>query len=372
MKQFSHATILLSTFFFVSCATHQPSPRSDIEADYVVVEFTADDDDLSFWDMPLLEKAVIDTAPPDRKDGLVVGELGLDAGNKDMIVKLANEIGEGQHANYDSLLIAHQGKLLFESYYLRGRVNATHPQASTTKAYTSLALGRAIQLGYLPMADLDKPLVSFLGALDRAKFVEGVEKITLHQALTMRGRLRISEQQQEQFEKNPIQLQGQGLVQTLFEQSAPVTPESRNFSYGNHNPTLVMQVINAVVPGGAAEFIKNELFQKMGITTYSWQADLSGLPTAGSRSSITSRAMVKLGPLAMNKGQWKGEQLISEAFIAKATSRIITIGDDDMYGGGKDVSNQGYGYFWWSSDLTRGNKRYINANAQAVAVSLLC
>ena len=37
-----------------------------------------------------------------------------------------------------------------------------HGQASAVKAYTSLVLGRAIQMGYLSMEDLNKPLIRFL------------------------------------------------------------------------------------------------------------------------------------------------------------------------------------------------------------------
>ena len=75
--------------------------------------------------------------------------------------------------------------------------------------------------------------------------------------------------------------------------------------------------------------------------------------------------MVKWGTLVLNKGRWNGEQLIPEAFITTATSRILSTGDDvDVYGGGKDVSNQGYGYFWWNADLKYGNKSYYSASAQ--------
>ena len=262
-----------------------------------------------------------------------------------------------------AFFIAYKGKLLFESYYSLGRINLPHPQASATKAYTSLALGRAIQLGYLTMADLDKPLVSFLNDLDPTKFVAGVEKITLHQALTMRSGIRISKEQREAFDKDPSQLKGQGQVQAFLEYSAPITLESQSFKYGS-DALLVMQVIDAVVPGSAKDFIKNELLEKMGITNYGWRTAVSGLPKSGSGSSMTSRDMVKWGTLATNKGKWNGEQLVPEAFIAKATSRILYTGDDDVYGGGKDVSNQGYGYFWWNADLKVGNKSYFSTSAQ--------
>ncbi len=319
---------------------------------------------LSFRDIPILKEAFIDAAPRDRKDGIPVGELGIDGGNKAMILKLAHDIANNEHGPFDSFLIAHKGKLLFESYYSRGRINLPHFQASATKVYTSMALGRAIQLGYLTMADLEKPVVSFFKDLDPTKFVDGVESITLHKALTMRGGLRISKEQEEAFEKTPAVLKGQGQVQALFEKSAPITPASQEFSYGNYNPSLVMQVIEAVVPGTSKDFIKSELLDKLGITNYSWSTSVSGLPTSGHSSNMTSRDMVKWGTLATNKGKWNGEQLVPEAFITKAIHRIVRHSDDENFADHGNISNTGYGYFWWQSDMKAGNKNYFSTSAR--------
>ncbi|AXT20026.1 class C beta-lactamase-related serine hydrolase [Flavobacteriaceae bacterium AU392] len=334
--------------------------QSDNRAPEVTVAETM----LSYSEIPYLKKAFIDAAPMERQDDILVGKLGVDGGNRAMILKLAQDIADNKYGNFDSFLIVHKNKLLFESYYRRGRINLPHSQASVTKSYTSLALGRAIQLGYLTMADLDKPLVSFLKNLDSTKFVKGVEKITLHQALTMRGGLNISKEQRERFKKTSASLKGQGLVQTLLEYSSPITLESQNFLYGNFNPRLVMQVIDAVVPGMAKDFIKHELLDKMSITNYSWLTDdISSLPRSGSGTSMISRDMLKWGILTINKGQWNGEQLVPETFIARATSKIVDQSDEhDRTAGG--VSGTAYGYFWWQADLFVGGKSYLSKAAR--------
>ncbi len=48
------------------------------------------------------------------------------------------------HGKYDSLLIYDLGKLLIESYFRRGRIKMPHGEASATKTYTGLVLGRAL------------------------------------------------------------------------------------------------------------------------------------------------------------------------------------------------------------------------------------
>lgn len=320
-------------------------------------------DGLSFFDVPQMNKAFISTVPEERSDSIPTGELGVDGGDKEIILALTEDIQDHSYGYFDSFLIYHKDKLVFESYYSRGRINAPHPQASATKAYTSLALGRAIQMGYLSMDDLNKPLMSFFKELDPSKFVKGAELVTLHKALTMSTGIRISEEKRDEFEKNPDLIKGQKQVQTMLEHSAPITTDSQQFLYGT-GPNLVMQVLNTVVPGSAKEFIETELLDKLGITNYEWQTSPSGLPEAGWRTSMTSRDMIKWGMLTQNKGEWNGEQLISEEYLDRALSRILLTGDDDVYGGGKDVSKQGYGYYWWSGDLKYEGKTYFCQSAQ--------
>jgi len=297
--------------------------------------------------LPDLEQAYITTAPVDMKDGIPVGKLGADGGDREMILKYAEEIAEGLHDVTDSLLISYKGKLIFESYYRRGRVNYPHYQMSITKSYTAMALGRAIQLGYLSMADLDKPVVSFLKDLDRKKLVPGAAKVTLAEALNMHSGIRIDKDKAAELMRQPAKLKGQGQIQAYLEHSAPISDETQSYKYQASDPAITMQVVEAVVPGTARDFIENELLAKMGIANYAWQADVSGLPKSAAGSSFRSRDMIKWGMLVLDDGKWAGEQLIPAEFVTQATSRIYT-----------NSANNYYGYFWWLGDMKVGDKTY--------------
>lgn len=349
---------ILNIFVSVALAS------TDTKNNDIAPAATSSEIELSFWDLPYLEEAFIDTTPLSIDKHIVVGELGVDGGNKEKVLALAQEIAEQSHGLIDSLLISQHGKLLFESYYLRGRINLPHMQASTTKSYVSLAVGRAIQLGYLTMADLDKPLVSFLNDIEPSKFIEGADLITLHKALTMRSGMRISREQLAEFKENPNQLKGQGQIETFFENSPSVTSESQVFHYQSVDPRLVMQVLEAAVPGTVKDFIKVELLDKMGITTYTWRDDDSGLPMAPYGSNMTSRNMIKWGTLISDNGKWNGEQLISEAYMTKATNRIVHPKDEDVFFVGDRVTKPGYGYYFWQADMKIGDKTYFSQSAQ--------
>ncbi|WP_256096765.1 serine hydrolase domain-containing protein [Pseudoalteromonas luteoviolacea] len=329
----------------------------------------------SFWKVPELEDAFISSAPEDRKDGHQVGTLRHHSQAKQAVLQFANEIAQNKHGEYTSMLISFKDQLVFESYYLRGRVNLPHDQASAVKGYTSLLLGRAIQLGYLTMDDLHKPLINFLPKLKSARLAQGAHNITLHKALTMSGGLQISDEKSQELAKSRNELskkvlqrlQGQGFIQEILEHTKPITPASQIYRYGNYNPTLVMQVIEAVVPGSAADFIRKELLNKIGISDYRWATAISGLPEDGWRVSMTSRDMLKLANLVKNGGKWQGEQLISPQYLATAMQKQTRPIIDWM------PDHYSYGYFWYQTDVKVKNKTY-NANiawgAVASALSL--
>ncbi|WP_081310646.1 serine hydrolase domain-containing protein [Pseudoalteromonas luteoviolacea] len=319
---------------------------------------------MPFGELPYLKKPFIDLSPESKNDLITIGEFGKDGGDPKKLQKLINGLEKQALGRYDSMLIAHHGKLVFESYYLRGRADLPHRQASTTKAYLSFAVGRAIQLGYLNMSDLNKPIASFFKGLKPAKFAAGVENITLHLAMTMRSGLRISKEQMTSLKSNPINLKGKNQVQAFFETTAPISNQQQTFHYQSLDPILVMQVLNVVTPNGARAFIRSELLNKLGIVNFEWRDDISGLPMGAYASSMLSRDMLKFALLTVNNGMWQGVQLIPKAFVEKATQKIVPQKDRDIFFTGDTVSNASYGYYWWQADMKVGNKSYSTRSAQ--------
>ena len=298
--------------------------------------------------LPDLEKPYISAAPEDKKDGLVVGKLGIDGGDTNAVLKFAEELAatamDEKDGNTDSLLIFYKGKLLFESYYRHGRANFPHYQMSITKSYTALAVGRAMQMGLIKPEDLDKPVIGFFKQLDTNKIAPGSDTITLAQAMNMTSGIRFPKEFIGQFTKDPSVLKGQGELQTYLQNSTPIPPAPREFKYQESDPAIAMQVIDAVAPGGAEQFIGNELLKPLNITQYQWEHGVSGQPKSAAGSAFLSRDMVKFGQLIMNKGKWQGQQLIPEDYLARATTA--------------GPVNPKYGFFWWVEDFKVGDKTY--------------
>lgn len=315
-------------------------PSKEREADGLapeVTDFNAKDASFQLEaKLPYLETPYINPAPTQQDDGIPTARLTRQHGDRRAILKFSREIENGDHGNIDSFLLMKSGELIFESYFRRGRANFPHYQMSITKSYTAMVLGRAIQLGHLSMEDLERPIVSFLDEIATSSLVEGASDITLAEALNMHSGIRIDDATAKQLRKTPGALKGLGQVRAYLENSAPIPSPPREYKYQGADPSLVMQVIDASVPGSAHDFIREEMLGKMGITDYAWQDDVSGLPKAAAGSSLRSRDMLKWGMLVMNDGKWNGEPLLPAAFVKRAIDRVHT-----------NPQGTSYGFFWW-------------------------
>ena len=177
--------------------------------------------------VPDLPRAYITSSPVDLKDGLPVGRLEV-PGSDQAIEALRQEDAKGQFANLDSLLIWKDGKLVFEMYARRGRVDAPHYAMSITKTLTSMTLGRAMQLGHVKLEELDRPVIEFMPAINRKTIQPGVETITLRDVLMMKSGLRFKDRTVEP--QLAARFQGQAFFQKLFENTAPVTQRVSNIN----------------------------------------------------------------------------------------------------------------------------------------------
>ncbi len=308
--------------------------------------------------LPDLKQPILDTEPGNLNDGIAVGSLAQCGCDEEAIAQLVEDIDSGKYGNIDSLLISANGKLVLESYYRRGRADFPHYQMSITKSITALAIGRAMQLGYIK--NLNTPVVDYLKEIDRAELASGAAEITVADCLNMHSGLRIPKEKAEGALRQAVKLEGQGQAQMILAMSDPITATSKSYKYQGTDPSLVMQVVEAVVPGTAEKFIKKEVLGRLGISNYAWQPDVSGLPKAAAGSSLRSRDMLKLGRLVTDGGKWDGEQLWPKDFILNAVSPIYT-----------NKAGHSYGYFWWGSEMEFGGKRHHCISARGAGGQFL-
>jgi len=261
--------------------------------------------------LPNLKEAYFTTSPKDLGDGLQVGRLDL-PGTEKAVRALVGDDKAGKYSNLDSILLWKDGKLLFEMYNRRGRVDGPHYAMSITKTLTSITLARAIQVGLLNIEDLDKPVIGFMPGIDQSKIQPGVKTITLREALYMKSGLRFPD-------KNSTFSLGQKykrqqFFQQLFEKTAPITAASKQYKYTGTDPSLIMMIIDIKTGGKVQQFIAKEIAAKFG-AIYCWDNQGCGIPKCGAGSNFTSRSLLKIGTSVIQGGKYNGKQLLSSDYI---------------------------------------------------------
>ena len=145
--------------------------------------------------LPYLSHAYISGQPSNLEDGIEVTLLTEASSKHEILYGYAQSLSKKaiheKSGRTDSFLVSKSGELLMECYYRRGRLNYPHYQMSITKSHTALALGRAIQLGYLKMEDLDKPVHQLIDGLKVEDFAKGSTTISLDDALKMCSGIRM-------------------------------------------------------------------------------------------------------------------------------------------------------------------------------------
>jgi len=215
----------------------------------------------------------------------------------------------GKYQNLDSLLIWKEGKLVFEMYNREGAVDTPHYMMSVTKTLTSVTLARAIQLKLLSIDDLDKPVIDFMPKIDRSKIQKGVDTITLRDALFMKSGLRFKTKHLDRT----LRESKQEYFQKLFENTNPITKESKTYKYSGVNPSMIMMILDIKTGGDVKAFIKKEVCGVVG-ANYTW-SDANGIPKCGAGSSFTSRSLIKIGTAVLHGGKYNGKQWLSPDYV---------------------------------------------------------
>ena len=94
------------------------------------------------------------------------------------------------------------------------------------------------------------------------------------------------------------------------------------------------------------------LFDPLEIDRPYWQSDPDGIELGGTGLFLKTLDIAKLGQLYLQKGRWKGKQILSEAWIEQATSLQTSNGSNP-----ESDWDQGYGYQFWRCrhNLYRGD-----------------
>ncbi len=113
-----------------------------------------------------------------------------------------------------------------------------------------------------------------------------------------------------------------------------------HFDYSNQATFVVGASFRETAGLGADEYARVKLFEPLGITSAKWEYTPDGTVEGWGGLWLTASDLAKFAWFILQKGQWNGEQLVSESWIETAVSPHVTA----------NTLQAKYGYMWWIAD----------------------
>ena len=295
--------------------------------------------------------------PPNIGDGWfrsVPADQGLDNA---MVQEIFNRVrSQSDFRTVRGVVIVRHGTLVAETYFGDFTSTSLKNVHSVSKSVTSLAVGIAMDRGMLP--SVDARLADLLPHYTHRLKEAPKDGITLRHALTMTAGLAWNETAGA-FWNSPDS------VDYVLTRDV-VTQPGATFFYSSGLSHVIAEVNNRASGQSHLAFVQKHLFEPLGITTATWDPDLSGRHWGGTGLRIRPRDMAKIGQLTLQEGLWEGRRLVSREWIAESTR--------GQTGGVAGAPN--YGYQWWIRPqgryLAHGyNGQYIGVDPDADIVTTM-
>ncbi len=194
------------------------------------------------------------------------------------IIRLVQDILDGEHDDIHSLLIAKDGRLVLEEYFAsNGSAHGpfitemfrdkVHHLASTTKSVTSLLVGIAIDHQHI--TSVEDPIHRYLPAYS-SLFTEAKKTIRICDLLTMTPGFELRQFGVSDDQNDGMQMWSEAdVIRFVLAKPLVATPGSR-FNYSNGAPTVTGAIIKNAVEKDVRKFAEDVLFRPLGISKYVW------------------------------------------------------------------------------------------------------
>jgi CubicO group peptidase (beta-lactamase class C family) len=241
-------------------------------------------------------------------------KLGINADALENLRKRAEETSSA------AVVIIKDGQLVADWDFgqQRGPIEAM----SATKSIVSLAIGRLVDAGKIK--SVDQPVCDFY-----PEWKQGRKKnITIRHLLSQTSGLQNVPSTVQEIYPSP------DFVQLALAAELSDDPGSK-FSYNNKAVNLLAGVVQQASGGKRMDqYLGKEIFEPLGIKDFSWTLDRAGNPHGMSGLQIRAIDLAKIGQMLLDRGSWKGKQILSEDWVKKSVEP-----SQELY--------PLYGLLWW-------------------------
>lgn len=244
------------------------------------------------------------------------------------------------------VLVLKNGEIVHEEYFLGADEHSRFNSFSVGKSVVSTLVGLAIEEGYIDSVDdkLTKYLPHYADS--------GYSDVTIKQALQMSSGVKFIEDYANEDAEFARFFNGVIADVTISSSEMMVSLPSIHspgtvFNYSSGESTVLSELVERVTGMPATQYLSEKIWSKVGMEQDAyWWVDKDGAAMGAGALHMPLRDYARFGQLMLDRGAYKGEQIISESWIDEATTPDAPhLQPGKLYPG----FPIGYQYQWWTS-----------------------
>ncbi|MEZ4972918.1 MAG: serine hydrolase [Cyclobacteriaceae bacterium] len=279
-----------------------------------------------------------------------------------IIDSLHRDLQSGSYGLVDHFLLIRNGKIVADHHYdhdyktisqiydtARHQYNYDHPDwhpyyqysdlhslQSVTKTVTSILLGIAKDQGM--SIHLDSAILPLFGDYNIDRTDKLKMSITLHDLLTMRSGILWDESSSYADDSlnncTAMELK-EDWIQYVLDRPMDTIPGTK-WVYNSGVSVLLGKIVSIATGKGLDTWAEEKLFGPLGITDYYWKKTPLGEVDSEGGLYLKPHDLARIALMVLQKGQWQGQQIVSEEWLKQSVEPFVSLSDQ-----------VGYGFQWW-------------------------
>ncbi|HAB15271.1 MAG TPA: serine hydrolase [Verrucomicrobiota bacterium] len=228
----------------------------------------------------------------------------------------------------NSFMLVRHGQVVAEGWWTPYNAASNHELYSLSKSFTSTAVGMAIADGRL---SLDDEVMKFFPEDAPAEPSANLKSMRVRDLLCM------STGNQDETSSAPDKIS----PKSFLAHPVPHKPGT-HFKYNTPATFMLSAIVQKQTGQTVLDYLRPRLFEPLGIANPVWGTNAQGISLGGYGLRVRTEDIAKFGQLYLERGQWKGRQLMPASWVEAATARQTSNGSNP-----KSDWDQGYGYQFW-------------------------